>query len=105
MIAAKVVPLSFGLNHVWLATAVIAAGAIYLIYSLAKNRIMRAGQLGILVFIWILYALAYTYLLHKNGLLAPDTPFVFIAFRAGVCVSSLAIFALAPWSLAMTRHR
>jgi len=105
LIAMKVVPVAFAVNHVWFATGLMAAGALYFIYSLAKNRIMRPAHLVVFVFIWILYALAYAYLLRDDGLLDPETPTEFIVFRAGICVSSLTIFALAPWSLAKTRHQ
>ena len=105
LIATKIVPVSFGLNHVWLVTGLIAAGAGYLIHALAKNRIMKPGHIAVFVFGWILYALAYFYLLEADGALDADVPAQFIVFRVAVCLLSLAVFALAPWSLAKTRHR
>jgi len=105
MIATKLAPVSFAVANVWFATGMIAVGAIYFIHSVAKNRILSSGQIGVFVLIWILYALAYFYVLREGGLFESDTPAVFIVFRAGICLSSLTIFALAPWSLAMARHQ
>ncbi len=104
-IAMKLVPVSVGVNHVWLATGLIAVGAVYFIYSLAKERVMSAGQLLEFVLIWILYALAYFYLQREDGLFEPEVPTEFIVFRVGICLLSLTLFALAPWSLARARHR
>jgi hypothetical protein len=105
MIATKVFPVVVGVAHIWFLAGLIAAGAIYYIQSLAKNQVLNSRQIVVFVFMWTLYALAYFYLLRVDGLLEPDTPAVFIAFRAGVCMLTLAIFAMAPWSLSMARHR
>ena len=104
-IAAKVLPLSFALAHLWIGSCLIAAGSIWLIYSLARHRIMSILQISAFVSIWILYAVAYFYLLGEDGLYEGDTPKSYFAFQAGLCLSSLAICAMAPWSLAMIRHR
>ena len=105
MIATKVFPVAVGVGHIWFLAGLIATGAIYYIHSLAKNGILNPRQIVVFVFAWVLYALAYFYLLRVDGLLESDTPAVFIAFRAGVCMLTLTIFAMAPWSLAMARHR
>ena len=117
LVSTKVLSVSFGIGHVWLGTGLIAAGAIYFIRSLLSNRILSVGQTSALVFGWVLYALAYFYRLGllpgfplgslpaEDGSLDADVPVEFFVFRMGVCLLSLTIFAMAPWSLAMMRHR
>jgi len=105
LLATKVVPVSFGLGHVWPWMALMMAGAYYFLYSMAKNSVISVGQITVFVFLWFLYVLAYFYLLREDDLFASDTPLEFIAFRACVCLLSLVLIAMAPWSLAMTRHR
>jgi hypothetical protein len=105
MLVIKLVPLSFALAHVWIWLALMLAGACYFLHSMLQDGIMRPGQIAGLVLFWVLYALAYSYLLRDDEILAPETPFEFVVFWAGVCFLSLVLFALAPWSLAKTRHR
>jgi hypothetical protein len=105
IIASETLPLGFAVAHVWAFTAVIAASAIYYCYAIVKNRILGLGYTCVGVFIWLLYALAYFSRLRDDGMLGADIPTEIILFRVAVCVSSLALFALAPWSYAMTRHR
>ena len=102
LVANKLLPLSFLVNHVWLATGAIAVAAIYFTGSLLKTRIMSSVQIAVFVSAWILYAFAYVYLLREDGLLEPDTPVEFIVFRAGVCpsVSTVALSAFNSVALA-----
>ena len=101
----RILPVSFGVAHVWLATIMIALAAVYFIRQVSKYRILSPGQISTLVIIWVLYALGYYYLLWKDGLLDADIPVPFIVFRTGICVSTLTLLVMAPWSLAMARHR
>jgi hypothetical protein len=105
MLATKVLPVSFALGHVWLWLGLMIAGAWYFLHFMAKNSIMRPGQIAALVILWILYALAYFYRLRDDDVFASDTPVEFIVFQACICLLPLVILAMAPWSLAMTRHR
>ncbi len=82
----------------------IAACSGYVVHSSVSNRTMSLVQVSISIAIFILNAIAYSYLLREDGLLDLDTPAVFIVFRMDWYLASLAIFALAN-SLAMTRHQ
>jgi hypothetical protein len=105
VIGLELLPLSFALAHVWLFTGVVAASAVYFNYAIVRGRILSLGYTGVGVSIWLLYALAYFYKLAEDGQLGADIPTEVILFRIATCVASLALFALAPWSFAMARHR
>jgi hypothetical protein len=105
LLATKMVPVSFALSHVWPMLGLMIAGAYYFLYFMAKNGIMGPGQIVALVLIWVLYAMACFYRLRDDDLFAAETPLEFIVFQACICLLSLVILAMAPWSLAMTRHR
>jgi hypothetical protein len=105
LLATKIVPVSFALAQVWPLLGLMIAVAAYFFFWMAKNAVIKPVQIAALVIVWILYTLAYFYLLREDEIFAPETPVEFVAIRVFLCLLSLVVVAMAPWSLAMIRHR
>lgn len=104
-IFADVLPVWAGFAHLWAVTGVLVLAAFALSGSVIRRNILSPTGLAGLLLSWALYACAYAFLLVNDGTIDSATPLSFIALRASICLSTLVIFIMAPWSMGITRHQ